>query len=136
MLLASSEVQALSFNFDTSSLAGISGRLLASRSWLSFGFGLVHGLGFASVLIDIGLPSHLRLIGLVGFNIGVEAGQLAIVTLVFPLIVGLSRFRFYSPVVLKFGSACIAVVAFLWFAERSAGFSLLSLAFNLGLTVP
>jgi len=99
--------------------------ILARRSWLAFGFGLVHGLGFASVLLDLGLPSHLRLIGLVGFNLGVEAGQLAIVAAVLPLVVGLSRFRFYRPVVMKFGSGCIAAVAFLWLAERGAGVSLL-----------
>ncbi len=106
-------------------LNNIGAWILARRSWLAFGFGLVHGLGFASVLIDLGLPSQLRLIGLIGFNLGVEAGQLAIVALVLPLIVGLSGFRFYSPVIMKFGSACIALVAFLWFTERSAGLSLL-----------
>lgn len=106
-------------------LNNIGAWILARRSWLSFGFGLVHGLGFASVLNDLGLPSHLRVIGLMGFNLGVEIGQLAIVMLMLPLIVGLSRFRFYSPIVMKFGSACIAAIAFLWLAERSAGLSLL-----------
>lgn len=106
-------------------LNNIGAWVLARRSWLAFGFGLVHGLGFASVLVDLGLPNNLRLIGLIGFNLGVEAGQLAIVMLALPLIVGLSRFRFYSPVVMKFGSACIAAIAFLWLAERSVGLSLL-----------
>lgn len=103
----------------------IGGWVLARRSWLAFGFGLVHGLGFASVLLDLGLPSQLRLVGLVGFNLGVEVGQLAIVAAVLPLIVGLSQFRFYHPVVMKFGSGCIATVALLWLAERSVGFSVL-----------
>lgn len=104
-------------------LNNIAGWVLNRRSWLAFGFGLVHGLGFASVLLDLGLPKQLQILGLVGFNVGVELGQLTIVALVLPLIAGLSRYEFYSPVVMKFGSGCIAAVAFLWLAERGAGFS-------------
>jgi hypothetical protein len=92
---------------------------LRRRATLAFAFGLIHGLGFAAVLLDLGLPDHLRLLGLVGFNLGVEVGQLAIVGVILPLAYGLSRFRLYSPLVLKLGSACIAGVAFLWLAERS-----------------
>ncbi len=92
---------------------------LQRRATLAFAFGLIHGLGFAAVLLDLGLPGHLRLLGLVGFNLGVEVGQLAIVGVILPLAFGLSRFRLYPPLVLKLGSACIAGVAFLWLAERS-----------------
>ena len=92
--------------------------LVRRRASLAFAFGLVHGLGFAAVLLDLGLPNHLRLLGLVGFNLGVEAGQLAIVGVILPLAYGLSRSRLYSPLMLKFGSACIAGIAFLWLAER------------------
>jgi hypothetical protein len=105
-------------------LNNIGGWMVERRAWLAFGFGLVHGLGFASVLLDLGLPKQLQILGLVGFNVGVELGQLAIVAGVLPVIVGLSRFPFYSPVVVKFGSGCIAAVAFLWLAERGAGVSL------------
>jgi hypothetical protein len=97
------------------------------RAVLAFAFGLIHGLGFAAVLLDLGLPDNLRLLGLVGFNLGVEAGQLAIVGVILPLIYGLSRYQLYSPLVLKFGSVCIAGVAFLWLAER--GFDLRLMAF-------
>ena len=96
------------------------------RATLAFAFGLIHGLGFAAVLLDLGLPDNLRLLGLVGFNLGVEAGQLAIVGVILPLAYGLSRFRLYSPVVLKFGSVCIAGVAFLWLAERSFNLQLIA----------
>jgi len=72
----------------------------------------------AAALLDLGLPDHLRLLVLVGFNLGVEAGQLAIVGVILPLSYRLSRSRLYPPLVLKFGSACIAGVAFLWLAER------------------
>jgi hypothetical protein len=97
------------------------------RAALAFAFGLIHGLGFAAVLLDLGLPDNLRLLGLVGFNLGVEAGQLAIVGVILPLIYGLSRYELYSPLVLKLGSVCIAGVAFLWLAER--GFDLRLMAF-------
>lgn len=92
---------------------------LRRRATLAFAFGLIHGLGFAAVLRDLGLPDHLRLLGLVSFNLGVEAGQLVIVGIILPLAYSLSRFRLYSPLILKLGSACIAGVAFLWLAERS-----------------
>ena len=52
------------------------------RRWVvAFGFGLIHGFGFASVLADLGLPRDTLVLALVGFNLGVECGQLAIVAL-------------------------------------------------------
>jgi hypothetical protein len=55
------------------------------RRWLlTFGFGLVHGFGFASVLREIGLPSKGLLLSLLSFNLGVELGQLAVVAAVLP----------------------------------------------------
>jgi HupE / UreJ protein len=56
------------------------------RWLLTFGFGLVHGFGFASVLREIGLPSKGLLLSLVSFNVGVEIGQLAVVAAVLPLL--------------------------------------------------
>ena len=89
------------------------------RVWFAFGFGLIHGMGIASVLLNMGLPGAQRLSALLGFNLGVEAGQLAIVALVLPFIVGLSRYRFYPPLAMKFGSLSIVVIALVWLAERS-----------------
>ncbi len=106
-------------------LNNIGGWILERRSWLAFAFGLVHGLGFASVLLDLGLPTHLRLLGLVGFNLGVEFGQLAIVAVTLPLVVLLSRYAFYSPLVMKLGSYCIAATALVWLAERSLGVAIM-----------
>ena len=60
--------------------------------WLvTFAFGLIHGFGFASVLREIGLPQHGLLLSLVSFNLGVEAGQLAVVVTVLPLLAALVR---------------------------------------------
>jgi hypothetical protein len=59
--------------------------IFQGRRWMvAFGFGLVHGFGFASVLADLGLPQDALLLALLGFNLGVEAGQLAIVAAFLP----------------------------------------------------
>lgn len=89
------------------------------RNVLAFGFGLIHGLGIASVLLDMNLPASQRLLSLLGFNVGVEIGQLAIVSLVLPLIWHCSQRHFYAPVVLKSGSAGITAIALFWLIERS-----------------
>jgi len=65
-----------------------SNKLNRWRPLIIFGFGLLHGLGFASVLGDVGLDSGSFVTGLIGFNIGVEIGQLAVVAVCF-LAVGL-----------------------------------------------
>jgi len=93
--------------------------LVRRGRWLvAFSFGLIHGFGFASVLADLGLPRHALLPALVGFNLGVEAGQLAIVLAFLPLAYGLRRTWFYRRLVLAGGSAMIALVAALWMLER------------------
>jgi HupE / UreJ protein len=60
--------------------------LITRRIWLvAFGFGLVDGFGFASVLAGLGLPQDALLLALFGFNLGIEAGQLAIVLAIMPI---------------------------------------------------
>lgn len=87
--------------------------------WLvAFGFGLVHGFGFASVLTDLGLPKDALLVALVGFNLGVEAGQLLIVGAFLPLAYATRRTWLYRRMVVAGGSAVIALVAALWVVER------------------
>lgn len=98
--------------------------LVKRRTWFAFAFGLIHGMGIASVLLDMGLPDTQRLLPLLGFNLGVEAGQLAIVGAVLPLIVGFSRYRYYPLLVMKTGSASIVTVALVWLAERSLDFQM------------
>jgi len=94
------------------------------RATLAFGFGLVHGFGFASVLADLGLPRGALALALAGFNIGVEIGQLSIVLLVVPLIYLLREQRFYRPAVLHGGSALIAAIASVWLCSRAFGLGL------------
>jgi HupE / UreJ protein len=90
------------------------------RRWMvAFGFGLIHGFGFASVLADLGLPRDALLLALVGFNLGVEAGQLAIVAVFLPWAYALRQGVFYRRVVLWGGSLAIAAIAAAWFVERA-----------------
>jgi hypothetical protein len=87
--------------------------------WLvAFGFGLLHGFGFASVLADPGLPAGQLLLALLGFNIGVESGQLAIVCAFVPLAFVVRRSWAYQRVTLAAGSALIAGLAGVWMVER------------------
>jgi hypothetical protein len=93
--------------------------LVLARRWaVAFGFGLVHGFGFASVLADLGLPRDALLVSLVGFNLGVEAGQLAIVCLFLPAAFFARRHWVYRRLVFAGGSAAIALVAVTWMTER------------------
>jgi len=89
------------------------------RTAVVFGFGLLHGLGFASVLGDIGLEPKRFVTDLVGFNIGVELGQLTVISGAF-LSVGLwfGRKDWYRTVIAIPASTAIAIVGGYWFVER------------------
>jgi hypothetical protein len=90
------------------------------RRWvMAFVFGLVHGFGFASALADLGLPQGALALALVGFNVGVELGQLAIVAAFLPLAFWLRRTVFYRVGVLQVGSIVIAILASWWFLQRA-----------------
>ena len=94
--------------------------LFQGRRWgVAFAFGLIHGFGFASVLADLGLPQDALVLALVGFNLGVELGQLAIVLAFLPVAFLLRASLFYRRGVLVAGSLVIALVAAAWFLERA-----------------
>ena len=89
------------------------------RRWvMAFVFGLIHGFGFASVLADLGLPQGALVLALIGFNVGVELGQLAIVALFLPLAFWLRATRFYRVGVLTGGSIIVALLASWWLVQR------------------
>jgi hypothetical protein len=99
--------------------------LFGDRTWpVAFAFGLVHGLGFANVLFELGLPKETLYLALVGFNLGVELGQLSIVATFLPIAFLLRPSRFYSRGLLVGGSACIIVLAGAWFIERAFNVSI------------
>ena len=90
-----------------------------SRARIAFAFGLLHGFGFASVLADMGLPQGARLMSLLGFNLGIETGQLAIVCTVMPILYGLRSGGFYRRAVMPWGSGAIALMALVWLVQRA-----------------
>ena len=94
--------------------------LFRERRWMmAFVFGLIHGFGFATVLSDLGLPKSALALALVGFNVGVEAGQLAIVAAFLPVAFYLRHTMLYRKIILLGGSALIALLAAGWLAERA-----------------
>jgi hypothetical protein len=101
--------------------------LFQGRRWVAaFVFGLIHGFGFASVLADLGLPQSALVLALLGFNLGVEIGQLAIVAVFLPLAYALRKTWFYQRLVLLAGSVLIALIAAVWFVERAFDLQLIS----------
>jgi len=99
--------------------------IFRGRIWvIVFLFGLFHGFGFATVLGDLGIPPKYVVHSLLGFNIGVEIGQVAIVLLVFPLLYFFRKSWIYRRVVLAYGSIMLIVVSLYWFIERGFGVDL------------
>ncbi|MDQ6632298.1 MAG: HupE/UreJ family protein, partial [Verrucomicrobiota bacterium] len=96
------------------------------RAWIiAFAFGLIHGFGFASVLGDLDLRGRLLALGLFGFNVGVELGQLAIVLVFIPIAFAVRGSWYYREMTLKFGSLLVTVIAGIWMSERLFNFKLL-----------
>ncbi|MBB5606134.1 MULTISPECIES: HupE/UreJ family protein [unclassified Janthinobacterium] len=95
------------------------------RPVAAFVFGLIHGFGFASVLLDLGLPQSSLVASLFGFNLGVEIGQLAIVAVFLPLAWLLRKTWFYRQL-MTVGSLLIAIIAAIWLLERVADIKLIS----------
>ncbi|GAA3968490.1 HupE/UreJ family protein [Allohahella marinimesophila] len=94
--------------------------ILSDRLWaVTFIFGLIHGVGFASVLLDLGLPPEARGLALLAFNIGVECGQLLLVVLVLPLLLALRHWLPYRRWIMPVLSLMIALMAVYWIGERT-----------------
>ncbi|MBU1441720.1 MAG: HupE/UreJ family protein [Gammaproteobacteria bacterium] len=92
--------------------------LRGRRKLFSFFFGLIHGFGFAGVLGELNLPVAGFVKALLLFNLGVEAGQLVIVSIALLVLVTLRHWQGYINVVLRSGSVVAVMVAGTWFVER------------------
>jgi hydrogenase/urease accessory protein HupE len=89
------------------------------RVLVVFMFGLVHGMGFASALNEIGLPRNQFFTSILAFNTGVELGQIAVITVTFLLlIIPLGRKSWYKKGVVYPLSGLIACIAAFWTIQR------------------
>ena len=95
-------------------------RSLNYRWLLTFGFGLIHGLGFASVLreLNIGKAGGAAIIPLLSFNLGVELGQVAIAAVVLPVIWRLKPRSWFVPRLVPLCSTCVALLGLFWLVVR------------------
>ena len=89
-----------------------------TRAALVFAFGLLHGLGFASVLREIGLPEGRFLFALLSFNVGVELGQLLVLAGAFALLGMLRGRRWYGACIVQPGAMLVAGVGGYWLLQR------------------
>ncbi len=99
-------------------LANLTTRLNVREWMIAFAFGLFHGFGFATVLGDIGMGREYLVLSLLGFNIGVELGQVAIICVAFPILFALRRKPVYRWIRVL-GSLVLITIALYWFTERA-----------------
>jgi hypothetical protein len=89
------------------------------RPLLVFAFGLLHGLGFGGALAALGLPADDLLVGLLGFNLGVEVGQLIVIATLFALLGWFRQAPWYRARVVVPASVVIAAVGAYWSIQRA-----------------
>jgi hypothetical protein len=91
------------------------------RVCLTFAFGLVHGFGFAGVLIEMSLPTERLVPALIGFNLGVELGQIGVILLVWPLLAIGARYASNESrrLVGELLAAGLCGLGLYWLAERA-----------------
>ena len=102
--------------------------MVTRHAWImAFGFGLIHGFGFANVLHELIVKNSSDFLAMLfGFNLGVEIGQLVIVAVLLPFLYVLEKTTFYKTYILYGFSLLTAMIAAIWAVERAAGISLLA----------
>ena len=99
---------------------------IPGRRWpLAFAFGLVHGLGFATALGPMSLPPLALGIALISFNLGLEAAQVTIASVVLPIGYLMRNTLVYPRRILPGVSGVVALVALAWFTDRAAALGLM-----------
>lgn len=93
-------------------------RALRDRWLIAFGFGLVHGIGFASILREVSIPPSNLALSLVSFNLGVEIGQVAVVASAFVLLLALRRWP-WELLLRRCVSAGAVAAGVIWFVQRT-----------------
>jgi hypothetical protein len=99
----------------------VSPRLRTSRVALVFAFGLLHGLGFAGVLSQMGLPERHRLLALLAFNVGVELGQLTVIAVVGGALALWATAGRDRKALVRPASLAIAAIGLYWTVMRASG---------------
>lgn len=87
--------------------------------WVVFIFGLFHGFGFASVLTRIGVLGEHMALSLFGFNLGVEIGQVVVISLIFPVFYLARHSAVYSKVILRYGAVALILLGVFWTVDRA-----------------
>ena len=87
------------------------------EAWVAGGFGLVHGLAFSTTIAQFGFSTWSLVVTILGFNLGIELMQIAVVVVVVPLLILSSRSRKYTPVRLT-GAALAGAAALFWIGVR------------------
>lgn len=111
------------FSFSYFALLDRGGATIRLRAAFAFVFGLVHGLGFAGVLSELQLPASSLVPALLGFNLGVELGQLAALAVLWPLLVLAGRVRggALRRSIVELGSAAVCGLGVFWLVSRAYG---------------
>ncbi|MCW8107460.1 HupE/UreJ family protein [Alteromonas ponticola] len=86
--------------------------------WITFAFGLLHGMGFASVFADLNANQNNLVLTVGAFNLGVEIGQLAIVAIIFPLLIWARKGNIYPKYIMPATSSVVALTALTWAIQR------------------
>jgi hypothetical protein len=112
---------AIAITVGLGALSNLMPRYFPRRWVMALVFGLIHGLGFAAVLSDLGLEGGSLVLTLLGFNLGVEAGQALIVLIFVPAAFLVRRTAAYRRWFVPIGSIAIIAVASVWAMERLSG---------------
>ena len=88
-------------------------------AWVVIILGLFHGLGFASVLSHLGVLGEHTVLSILGFNLGVEIGLVAVVLIIFPMLYLIKDYTFFPKIILKYGAVALIMLSAVWFVERT-----------------
>ena len=89
--------------------------------WAVVIFGVFHGLGYANILAPLGMDPSAKWVGIAGFNLGIELGQIAVVLIALPVIWLFRNWSLYPQLAFNFGSICLVLLAGVWYLERATG---------------